>query len=110
MKRADILEHLMPWAGLFLAGAAWFAAHQVGSTSVFDDCEAGSPLFIVIVNLTGILLALLGAYWSWHIWRRGEETEGRKFLGLLGLLFAALLLFALVLQLVSGFIVPRCLS
>jgi hypothetical protein len=110
MKRGALLEHLMPWAGLVLAGLAWFFAHQTGSISVFDDCTAGTPLFILIVNLLGIALALLGAYWSWQIWRRGEETEGRRFLGLLGLLFAGLLLFALVLQLVSGFIVPQCLA
>jgi hypothetical protein len=111
MKRADLAEHVMPWAGLVLAGAAWFAAHQTGSISTFDDCEAGTPLFNAIVNLLGLTLALLGGVYSYRIWRRGDdETEGRRFLGLTGMLFAMLLCFALILQLVSGFIVPRCLA
>ena len=111
MKREEVIEHLMPWAGLVLAGLAWFAAHQTGSNAVFDDCEAGTPVFNLTVNLIGLALALFGGLFSWKIWRRGaEETEGRRFLGLSGLLFAALLIFALVLQLLSGFIVPRCLA
>ena len=111
MKRGDVIEHLMPWAGIVLAGLAWFAAHQIGSDTVFDDCQAGNPLFNALVNLVGLALALLGGLFGWRIWRRdGDETEGRRFLGLLGMLFAMLLCFALVLQLVAGFIVPRCLA
>ncbi len=111
MKREHVVEHLIPWAGLTLAGIAWLAAHQTGSNAVFDDCEAGTTAFILTVNLAGLALALLGGLFSWKLWRRGEdETEARRFLGLTGLLFAALLIFALVLQLVSGFIVPRCLA
>jgi drug/metabolite transporter (DMT)-like permease len=111
MKREAVIEHLMPWAGVVLAGVAWFTAHQVGSDSVFDNCEAGNPLFNAVVNLIGLALAVLGGVYGRRIWRRGEdETEGRRFLGLLGMLFAMLLSFALVLQLVAGFIVPRCLS
>jgi hypothetical protein len=110
MKREGAIEHLMPWAGLVLAGLAWFAAHQVGSNATLDDCEAGTPLFNLAVNLAGLALASAGGFFSWKIWRRRDETEGRKFLGLVGLLVALLLCFALLLQLASGFIVPRCLA
>ena len=111
MKREDVIEHLMPWAGLALAGLAWAMAHQTGSISVFDDCQAGTPLFNAIVNLLGLALAVLGGLFSWRIWRRGaDETEGRRFLGLTAALLALLLTFALLLQLISGFIVPRCLA
>jgi uncharacterized membrane protein YccC len=110
MKRAQLLEHLMPWAGLVLAALAWFGAHQTGSNAAFDDCVATDWAFNALVNLIGLALALAGCFLSWKIWRRGEEeTEGRRFLGLTGALLAALLAFALILQLVSGFIVPRCL-
>ena len=111
MKREELIEHLMPWAGLVLAALAWFGAHQAGSTTAFDDCAGANPLFNALVNLIGLALAIGGGFFSWKIWRRGaDETEARRFLGLTGLLLAALLCFALVLQLVSGFIVPRCLS
>lgn len=111
MKREGAIEHLMPWAGVLLAGAAWFAAHQTGSVSIFDNCEVGNPLFNAVVNLIGLALAVLGGVYGWRIWKRGaDETEGRRFLGLLSLLFAMLLSFAILLQLIAGFIVPRCLS
>jgi hypothetical protein len=111
MKREELIEHLMPWAGLILASLSWFAAHQVGSNATIDNCEGGTPLFNLSVNLAGLALALIGGFYSWKIWRRGKgETEGRRFVGLTGLLVAILLGFALLLQLVSGFIVPRCLG
>lgn len=111
MKREELIEHLMPWAGLVLAALAWFGAHQTGSNAAFDRCEATDWAFNATINLIGLALALAGGFFSWKIWRRGaEETEGRRFLGLIGLLLASLLSFALILQLVSGFIVPRCLS
>jgi hypothetical protein len=111
MKRAQLIEHVMPWAGLVLAGSAWFAAHQIGSNAAFDDCAAADWIFIATVNLIGLAFAIGGGFFSWQVWRRGEgETESRRFLGLTGLLLASLLSFALILQLVSGFIVPRCLS
>ena len=111
MKREDLVEHLMPWAGLVLASLAWFGAHQAGSNAAFDDCELTDWAFNATVNLVGLALALGGGFFSWKIWRRGaEETEGRRFLGLTGMMVATLLTFALILQFVSGFIVPRCLS
>ena len=110
MKREELIEHLMPWAGLFLAGLAWFGAHQTGSNAAFDNCTATDWVFNATVNLIGLALAVAGGFFSWKIWRRGaDETEGRRFLGLTGILLAALLTFALILQLLSGFIVPRCL-
>jgi hypothetical protein len=53
---------------------------------------------------------LAGGYFSWDIWHRGKETEGRRFLGLLGTLLTAIASFAIVLQAVSSLIIPRCLA
>jgi hypothetical protein len=110
MKQAAFYEHLVPWAGLIGAGFAWALAHQIGADSVFDDCRRGSAAFILLVNLVGLALAAGGGYFSWCIWRRPDESEGRRFLGLAGLLFAALLSFALLLQAISGLLVPSCLQ
>lgn len=110
MKQASFYEHLVPWAGLIGAGFAWALAHQIGADSVFDDCRRGTTAFILAVNLIGLTLAVAGGYFSSCIWRRRDESEGRRFLGLAGLLFAALLSFALLLQAISGLLVPSCLQ
>jgi hypothetical protein len=110
MARRKTLEHMAPWLGLLGAGFGWGLAHQLGSNSVFDDCRTGTPLFIVAVSLVALLIALAGGYFSWDIWHRGKETEGRRFLGLLGTLLTAIASFAIVLQAVSSLIIPRCLA
>lgn len=105
------IEHLAPWLGLAGAAAGWFVSQQVGSNAVFDDCRTGAGWFVVAVCLAGLLLALAGGFYSWDVWRRGEkETEGRRFLGLLGALLALLAAFAIVLQAISSLILPRCVS
>lgn len=111
MRRGDLIEPMMPWGGLTLAALGWFAAHQVGSESAFANCDSASPLLMLLINLAGLGFALLGGLYSYRLYRRGAaETEGRRFLGAAGMLVAALLSFALVMQALGGLIVPRCLA
>ena len=105
------LEHVAPWLGLLAAGLAWFVAQQVSSNAVFDDCRAGDGGFLLLVGLVALLIAAAGGYFSWDVWRQGrKETEGRRFIGLLGALLAALAAFLIVLQSVSALILPRCVA
>jgi uncharacterized membrane protein len=93
------------------AGLAWALSHQVGSTSAFDDCSTGNPLFVGLLGLAALALAALSGLGSWRIWRRGgEESEVRRFLGLVGVLFAALLCLAIALQTAASFILPGCFA
>ena len=108
MEKRTTLEHLAPWLGLLGAAAGWAIAHQVGSDMAFDDCRAGNGLFVLIVGLVGLLIAGAGGYFSWDVWRNADETQGRRFMGLLGLLLALLTGFAIVLQSISGLILPSC--
>ena len=109
MARKKAIEHLAPWLGLLGAGAGWFLAHQLGSNMAFDDCRVGDGGFALLTGLLGLLITAAGGYYSWDVWRRGSgETEGRRFVGLLGLLLAALTGFAIVLQSLSGLILPSC--
>jgi hypothetical protein len=100
------VRHVRPWAGLAAAAVGWAAAHQVGSDAVFDDCTVGGA-FVVLVCLGGLAVTVLGGLFSWSVWR-GEESEGRRFLGLVGALLAALAAFAILLQGASGLILPPC--
>ena len=111
MKERRILEHLAPWLGLAAAGFGWGLSHQVGSNAVFDDCRDAGNLFVLVTCLVGLLIIAAGGYFSFDVWRqRGEESEGRRFIGLIGTLLALLAAFAVVLQALSAFILPRCLA
>ena len=100
------LEHIRPWAGIAAAALGWALAHQVGSDTVFDDCDAGGG-FVILVCLVGLAITLLGGFHSLGVWR-GADSEGRRFLGLLGALLSLLAAFAIILQAAAGLILPPC--
>jgi hypothetical protein len=100
------LRHVRPWAGLAAAAVGWAAAHQIGSDAVFDDCTVGGG-FVILVCLGGLAVTLLGGLHAWGVWR-GEDSEGRRFLGLVGALLALLAAFAILLQAASGLILSPC--
>jgi hypothetical protein len=109
VRRRDRLIALwLPWAGMAGAGLAWALSHQIGSDAVFDDCTLGGPLHMGLLGLVALALAAASALGSWRIWKRDHESEVRRFLGLLGVLFALLLGLAILLQTVASFIVPEC--
>lgn len=108
MSARRALEHLQPWLGLAAAALAWGASHQVASASIFDDCRAASPLFVLGTGIIALAVAIAGGLFSWDIWRRPDETPGRHFLGLIGFLLAALASFAIILQSLSALIIPPC--
>jgi TRAP-type C4-dicarboxylate transport system permease small subunit len=108
-ERRTAVEHVAPWLGMLGAAAGWAISQQVGSDMAFDDCRVGDGGFVLIVGLIGLLVAAAGGYFSWDVWRRkSEETEGRRFIGLIGLLLALLTGFGIVLQSISGLILPSC--
>jgi hypothetical protein len=100
------LQHALPWLGIAAAAIGWGAAHQLGSDTIFDDCRVGGG-FVLLVCLAGLAITALGGFFSWGVWR-SEESEGRRFLGLLGALLAALAGFAILLQGASGLILAPC--
>jgi hypothetical protein len=109
MRRANALMELWPWAGLVGAGLAWALDHQIGSDGTFFDCNAGSTATIVVGILTLILDVACG-FASWRLWQSGKETAARRFIALLGVLFALLLGLAILLSTVAGLILPECLT
>jgi len=103
------IEHLAPWLGILGAAVGWFLSHQFGSNAAFDDCRSGDAACVLLVGVVGLLLATGGGYFSWDVWRRDEDPP-RRFIGLVGLLLALLAAFAIILQSVSGLILPDCLA
>ena len=103
--RFDLIRRPQPALGILLAALGWALSHQVGSNSVFDACAGGSPL-IIVVSLVGLAITAAGGLYCWLAWR-GDE-RGRSILGAVGALLAVLAGFAIVLQIVSGLILPEC--
>jgi hypothetical protein len=108
MSGRSIFGQLQPWLGMVMAAAGWAGSHQVASASIFDDCRAASPLFVLLTGLIGLALAIAGGLFSLIARRRQGESAGRHFIALTGILFAALASFAIVLQSVSALIIPPC--
>ncbi len=108
MAQRRTIEHLAPWLGMVGAAMGWILAHQLGSNTVFDDCRVGDGGFVLMTGLLGLSFVIGGGYFSWDVWRRAEETEGRRFIGLLGFLLALLTGFAIILQTASGLKLPAC--
>jgi hypothetical protein len=98
----------LPWLGLALAALGWAASHQLASDAILDDCRQGTPAFILLVCLGGLIVDLAGGLFSLAVWRTAGGSRGRLFLGLLGMLLAGLSGFAIVLQSLSGLIIPPC--
>jgi hypothetical protein len=108
MSARRLIEHLQPWLGLAAAAVGWGASHQVGSASIFDNCNRAEPVFMLVVCGLGLAVAVAGGFFSFDIWRRRDETPGRRFLGVTGALLAALTSFAIILQAISALIIPPC--
>jgi hypothetical protein len=103
---------LAPWAGVFLGAGAWFAHHQATSNTVYWNCEVGGPLFTGLLGLVFGFVALAGGWISWQARAAPpssvDRPEPRNFGGVIGAGSAILFTFAILLQTLSGFIVPAC--
>ena len=101
----------LPWAALALAGFGWALEHQTGSNLSFSDCDANGPLPTLLLGLAALVLAVIGGFLSWGVWRRRDSgDDGRSFVALVSFLAACLLSVAIILQTVAAFILPGCFA
>jgi len=100
---------LWPWAAMIGSGLAWALAHQIGSDGTFYECDNGTEVTLIVGVLTLIVTAVSGVT-SFRLWRRGGETEARRFIALIGWLFAILLFLAILLPTLAGLIFPECVT
>ena len=90
LKRASAAMELWPWAAMIGSGLAWALAHQIGSDGTFYNCDAGSTV-TVIVGVLALIVTVISGSASFRLWRSNAETEARRFIALVGWLFAILL-------------------
>jgi len=102
---------MLPWSGVVGGAAGWFVSQQAGANMVFARCENGQWWGVALIGLLGIALAVGGGFLSYRSWRGAqEEASGHGFVGLVGVLIAALLAFPILMQTIAGLLVPGCLS
>ena len=107
LKRASVAMEVWPWAAMIGSGTAWVLAHQIGSDGTFYDCRNGAEVTLIVGVIALIVTAAAGLT-SFRLWRRGGETEARRFVALIGWLFAILLGLAILLPTIAGLILPEC--
>ena len=98
--------HLAPWGGWLGGGLGWALTHQLGSDLVQDRCGAANPLLMILIGLTGLVIAGFGGATSLRAWR--QSTGGRRFVARVGALFALLFSVAIFLQTAATVFLPRC--
>jgi hypothetical protein len=109
MRRANALMELWPWAGLIGAALGWALDHQVGGDGIFFQCDRGAA-WTTIVGVLCLLLTAASGFASFRLWRGDRETPARRFIALLGVLFAVLLAIAIALPTIAAIILPACLT
>jgi hypothetical protein len=102
-----------PWAGVFVGALGWFAHHQIASNADYWNCRAGGPLLTAGLGALCLLIVAAGGVVSWRARAAPPSSAGRPesrtFAASVGAGASALFAFAILLQALSGFIVPGCL-
>lgn len=103
---------LAPWTGVFLGALAWFAHHQIASGANYWDCTIHR---MWLTAGTGVVFGLVAAAGGAVSWRartispaNPDRPGSRSFAGAVGAMAAAIFVFAIFLQSLSGLIVPGC--
>ena len=108
MRRArQLLDALMPWAGLVIGLIALAIVHQYGSDGVFDDCERVSPGPLLVVSFLGLLACAGSAFASWRS-MEGSASEARRVVAIVSAGSAALFIFAILLSMIAAVVLPPC--
>ncbi len=107
-------ERLAPWAGLIAGSVAAMTQQQVASIIAQDDCAAPGALISGGTGLIALLVVGFGGWLSLRVYRESNvdqttpDAGSRRFIGAVSAMAAALFGLFIIVQILSGFIVPRC--
>jgi len=108
VKSERIRDRFMPWSGLALGTLGVALTHQIGSDSVFQDCEFSSPLIVILAAMLGLVIVALGALGSWRVYAGEGEGPARRMIAIVSLMSCGIYALAIVLPLIASLIIPRC--
>jgi hypothetical protein len=107
-------ERFGKWSGSWLGTLAWFADQQIMSMTVYANCPARTHALAVGVGAACALLAIIGGWHSWHVYRSLPAGEGAsasrrtdRFIAAISLLLACISMLAIVFGTTAGLIL-RC--
>ena len=113
----DARELRALWTGLLLAPAAFLLNLEVAYALVPVACSARTRLLIHVVHAVCLVLAALGTFAAWRMWRVTGETwpgaaGGRlsrsRFMSGLGLFLSLFIIMVIVAQWIPSFILSPC--
>jgi hypothetical protein len=105
------------WAGMLTAPLAFLLHLEINYALVTQLCQSTHKLALPLVTVLFMLVSAAGGFLSWRNWETagrkwpGEEatvSERSRFMAVVGLLVSALVVVALVWQLVPQFIFDPC--
>jgi TRAP-type C4-dicarboxylate transport system permease small subunit len=105
------------WAGLLIAPLAFLLHLQVNYTLVTKLCQSQHKIVLHLVTFAFLLIAAGGGFIAWRNWESagrkwpeesGNITERSRFMAVVGLLISALIILALIAQLLPQFIYDPC--
>jgi TRAP-type C4-dicarboxylate transport system permease small subunit len=105
------------WAGLLTAPLAFLLHLQVNYMLVTQLCQSEHKIVMHLVTLAFLLIAAGGGFIAWRNWETagrkwpeegGSVTERSRFMAVVGFLISALVVLALIAQLIPQFIYDPC--
>jgi hypothetical protein len=104
-------QDFAPWAGWITATLAAGLNHQTLADLVYFDCRYGHAGNAVVLGLLCLVIAWAGGLISWRARSASEglpEANPRYFIALIGVMLPALYSLMILMQVMSGLIVPGC--
>ncbi|MGN6155522.1 MAG: hypothetical protein ACTHN4_07285 [Sphingomicrobium sp.] len=108
MKRGQLADLLLPWAGLAVGIVAAALVHQFGSEGTFNSCKPVSPIPLILVALVGMAVTIAAGIASSRVLRGEGETPARKLVATISIGSAALFVFSMIFPVVAALVIPPC--
>jgi hypothetical protein len=109
MKRSgEVIDLVVPWAGLATGVLAAGIDHQFGSEGMFDHCASISPIPILLVSVLALAVMFAGTFLSWRVFRNRAEAPARKVVAAVSVGSSALFALAIVLPMIAALMLPPC--
>lgn len=114
MSRLHAPPRWRGWAGLVVAPVAWALHHQAGSYLNFADCHRGTGAVLAAIGAACLAVTLIAGLLSYAAWHRAgggeahDEAPSGRFIPLLSLMTAGLVLLTLMVQIGAAILLPPC--
>ena len=107
MRRTELQQNTVRYAGFIIGPLAWAINTQLGQILTYPECDTRLPL-LAASSWTLALLSAAAAYTSWSDAAHRRQPDTRPFSRMLSVLTGALFAFALLLQGFSSVVLNGC--